>query len=116
MFHCYQTCHDPDCRTANFRGTPVPLPEIVTAVLQDALFEEELARLDLSKVETRDESVNHVTIDEFNDFALDQALAALDVDDLITSRNLASQQESTSYHRDHIPKAHMQFGPNHTAD
>jgi hypothetical protein len=98
MFHCYQTCHDPDCRAANFRGTPVPLPEIVTEALQDAIFEQELAGLDISKLEHHDdkianESTNHVTIDEFNDFALDQALASLDIDVLIANRQSSTLKD-----------------------
>jgi Herpesviridae UL52/UL70 DNA primase len=48
LYHCYQTCYDPDCRALNFRGTPIPLPLAVQEELQEALFEEALARLDIT--------------------------------------------------------------------
>jgi Herpesviridae UL52/UL70 DNA primase len=48
LFHCYQTCYDPDCRALNFRGAPIPLPSSVQEELREALFEEALARLDIS--------------------------------------------------------------------
>jgi Herpesviridae UL52/UL70 DNA primase len=49
MLYCYQTCHDPDCRGLNFRGHPIPLPLPVQEELRDVLFEEDLARLDISE-------------------------------------------------------------------
>jgi hypothetical protein len=46
-FHCFQTCHDPDCRRKQFRNTPTLLPEELSDWLQEQLFEEQLAQLDI---------------------------------------------------------------------
>jgi len=83
MRHAYQTCHDPDCRALNFRGTPVPLPAPVQQALDEALFDEELARLDLGQqpaATVRTQPVN----DEFDndDTAFEEALATLNLDEL----------------------------------
>ena len=43
---CYQTCYDPDCRAAGFRGEPICLPLDVQEGVRERLFEYELAALD----------------------------------------------------------------------
>ncbi|GAX12675.1 hypothetical protein FisN_13Lh150 [Fistulifera solaris] len=46
LWHCIQSCHDPDCRMLGFRGTPVPLPQDIRDQVEDQIFEEQLARVD----------------------------------------------------------------------
>jgi hypothetical protein len=46
LWHCTQSCHDPDCRMLGFRGTPVPLPQVIREQVEDQIFEEQLARVD----------------------------------------------------------------------
>lgn len=36
---CYQTCHDPECQAAGFRGQPVGLPLGVQDSVRETLFE-----------------------------------------------------------------------------
>jgi len=43
---CYQTCHDPECRTMGFRGELVVLPRSVEEQVREVLFNYELAALD----------------------------------------------------------------------
>jgi hypothetical protein len=45
QFTCTQGCFDPDCRS--FRGAPVALPGPVRDALNEVLFEEALAALNL---------------------------------------------------------------------
>jgi hypothetical protein len=45
-WQCVQSCHDPECRSMRFRGTPIPVPASVREIVEDALFEEQLACLD----------------------------------------------------------------------
>jgi DNA-directed primase/polymerase protein len=86
--HCYQTCHDPDCRAMNFRGTPIPLPASVQESLQDALFEEELARLDIANLQSQppSHSTQHPNSvdDDDTDESFEMALAALNIGELRT--------------------------------
>jgi hypothetical protein len=97
---CYQTCHDPDCRAMNFRGQPIPLATNVQNELRDALFEEELARLDI----TDHHSNQHVTqeptttnddkdLDGDDESSFDEALAALNLDDLLIVRTLSTSKD-----------------------
>ena len=89
---CYQTCHDPDCRAMNFRGQPIPLPISVRDELRDALFEEELARLDITDKPLYQHATQQPTIEvclvdnivECDDeSSFDEALAALNLDELL---------------------------------
>ena len=84
MRHAYQTCHDPDCRALNFRGTPVPLPAPVQQALDEALFDEELARLDLGQQPAATATTTHAVNDVFDndDAAFEAALATLNLDEL----------------------------------
>ena len=50
LFHCYQSCHDPECRALQFTGKPVPLPKAVRDAVDDALFEWHLANVDESSL------------------------------------------------------------------
>ena len=97
---CYQTCYDTDCRAMNFRGQSIPLPTDVYDELRDALFEEDLARLDISDPPTNQHATYHhhqqqqpTTIDvchddnadEYDDeSSFDEALAALHIDEFMT--------------------------------
>jgi hypothetical protein len=46
-YHCTQSCFDADCRAQGFiAGNPVPLPKEIKEELREAMFDEELARLD----------------------------------------------------------------------
>ena len=92
LWHCVQTCHDPDCRAMQFRGTPVCLPEDIREQVQDAIFEEQLARLDeaellaqfdqVSKQESSasslSASISHSTADDSN---VEKAFATLSLDE-----------------------------------
>lgn len=95
---CYQTCHDPDCRALNFRGQSIPLPTNVRDELHDALFEEDLARLDISdhppchdsiqpQQRSAVESQNSHDVDHDDESSFDEALAALNIDDLVPPVN-----------------------------
>ena len=46
----WQTCHDPDCRAANFRGVKTQLPEELASLIDDYLLDQELGALDEEKV------------------------------------------------------------------
>lgn len=46
LWHCVQSCHDPECRLLGFRGTPVPVPMTIREQVEDQIFEEQLLRLD----------------------------------------------------------------------
>jgi hypothetical protein len=42
---CWQTCHDPECRAAKFRGEIIDLPEEVNIEIDEYFLEHELSRL-----------------------------------------------------------------------
>lgn len=42
---CWQTCHDPECRAAKFRGESIDLPEEVNIEIDEYFLEHELSRL-----------------------------------------------------------------------
>ncbi len=46
----WQTCHDPDCRAAKFRGVKTQLPEELASLIDDYLFDQELGAFDEEKV------------------------------------------------------------------
>lgn len=93
---CWQSCYDPDCRLARFRGARVNLPDDVKADVKDVLFDMEIAQLDeeeaireahASKNSSIDgDQVNSLAKDEFSPFgseeedaAFEKALLALDL-------------------------------------
>ena len=53
---CYQTCYDPDCQAAGFRGEPICLPLDVQEGVRERLFEYELAALDEGELLDRREA------------------------------------------------------------
>lgn len=86
-----QGCHDPECRLANFRGTPVDLPETVIESINDALFEEQLTLLDDQALLRPTDTIMEADVGPRNssakelDFEVDEsfekALLALDLGD-----------------------------------
>mmetsp|Transcript_4283 Transcript_4283/g.8238 ORF Transcript_4283/g.8238 Transcript_4283/m.8238 type:complete len:241 (+) Transcript_4283:103-825(+) len=72
----WQTCHDPECRAANFRGRMMHLPEDAATDVSDYLLDRELAELDEDKV-IRDAS--NPPDGEFGDDEFDEALGNLDM-------------------------------------
>jgi len=78
----FQTCHDPECRLANFRGSTLQLPEEVAADISDFLLDEELAAIDEDKI-IRDANNTHL---DFGDSEFDTALGDLDMS-LFTSKS-----------------------------
>lgn len=42
---CWQTCHDPECRDAKFRGKPIDLPEDVNMEIDEFFLEHEISTL-----------------------------------------------------------------------
>lgn len=106
MLFCFQTCYDPDCRSLNFRGRPVPLPPPVRDALQDALFEEELARLDLVNPNESAPPVQPQTYDDISgdsDDSFEKALAALNLDELVMTSTCGGVKTSTSSKHDLDP-------------
>jgi DNA-directed primase/polymerase protein len=89
---CYQTCHDPDCRALSFRGRPIPLPMSVQDELRDSLFEEDLARLDITDILLQESSSisQHVDVDvnDDDDSSFDNALATLNLNALLPSSSM----------------------------
>lgn len=72
----WQTCHDPDCRAANFRGRTRHLSEEVAADVGEYLFDRELAELDEGEI-VRDAKRPPAT--EFDDDEFDRELGNLDM-------------------------------------
>mmetsp|Transcript_19575 Transcript_19575/g.42562 ORF Transcript_19575/g.42562 Transcript_19575/m.42562 type:complete len:240 (-) Transcript_19575:137-856(-) len=72
----WQTCHDPECRAANFRGRMMQLPEATATDVNDYLLDRELAELDEDKV-IRD--ATNPPDEEFDDDEFDEALGNLDM-------------------------------------
>lgn len=87
LWHCIQSCHDPECRALQFRGTPVPLPAPVRDEVSDALFEEALANADECELlrlpkQFQKATVNNIEAAFDDDDAFERALAALNIDGL----------------------------------
>jgi hypothetical protein len=70
---CVQSCHDPECRASRFRGKPIPVAKNVEECVTEELFEQALARIDLTPNE--DKSTAAFDVDE--DF--ERALASLQI-------------------------------------
>mmetsp|Transcript_5527 Transcript_5527/g.10023 ORF Transcript_5527/g.10023 Transcript_5527/m.10023 type:complete len:301 (+) Transcript_5527:1-903(+) len=70
----WQTCHDPDCRAANFRGCAYQLPEEVATEVRDYLLDQEIAELDEDRIVQ--EAMNQ---ENFSDAELDEALGDIDM-------------------------------------
>lgn len=45
-FRCWQSCHDPECRALQFKGSAIDLPNDVKEEVQEAVFEQALLRTD----------------------------------------------------------------------
>lgn len=73
---CTQSCHDPECRSLRFRGTPVGLPTDIKEMISDALFEQELAAMDEKELLDKQEKVTQADFDE-DEF--ERALLALNI-------------------------------------
>lgn len=128
LHHCYQTCFDPDCRALNFRGQPVPLPTPVQDALQEAFFEEELARLDIAAVQVgatgqlsnQSQTVNDVDeADAFlsdDDDSFEKALAALNLDDLTQNARSGVDESASSSQTSLSCQEAKQFIPESSAD
>jgi Herpesviridae UL52/UL70 DNA primase len=93
--HCYQTCHDPECRALGFRGRTIPLPAILARQLEEQLWEEDLGRLELPPAFVQCES-NCSDVDaKTNDDSFDLALASLSLDDIVPTQTDCSLDEVT---------------------
>jgi hypothetical protein len=101
-WQCVQGCHDPECRGLRFRGTPIDLPKDVREVVQDALFEEQLACLDeqalLDQRKVAPITSLRETIEEDEDEAFEKALMALNLD----GEKTADQQVETPFHSEAV--------------
>lgn len=81
---CIQSCFDPDCRSMNFRGRPIDLPCGVALQLDDAIFEEQIARMDESELLGKAQNKQPVqprspsNFDDDDDF--EKALAGLNLE------------------------------------
>merc|ERR1712194_34121 len=71
----WQTCHDPECRAANFRSRALTLPEDVATNVNDYLLDRELAELDEDKIIRE---VHKPDLD-FSDAEFDARLADIDM-------------------------------------
>lgn len=87
----WQTCHDPDCRAANFRGVKSELPAELASIIDDYLLEQELGELDEDKV------INEAATMFGDDQLLEQELGELDEEKVIN--------EATKLGRSKIDKA-----------
>ena len=77
----WQTCHDPECRAANYRGSTMELPADVSTAVSEYLLDQELASIDEEKI-IRDAKKLNTCATHFKDFSdpeLDQALGDLDM-------------------------------------
>ena len=73
----WQQCHDPDCRQAGFRGSPVQLtlPEDVKTEVEDFILEQEMAALDEKEVIIQREA----SYLNFDDEEFDKELCNIDL-------------------------------------
>jgi Herpesviridae UL52/UL70 DNA primase len=91
--HCYQTCHDPECRALGFRGRTIPLPAILARQLEEQLWEEDLGRLELPPAFVQCESKFNTEDAKNNDDSFDLALASLSLDDIVPTQTDCSLDE-----------------------
>ena len=68
----WQTCHDPECQSANFRGRLMQLPDEVTLSIEEYLLDQELACIDEDKL------IQEVST-KFGDKDFDEALCDVDM-------------------------------------
>ncbi len=86
---CWQTCHDPECRGAKFRGKPIDLPEDVNMEIDEFFLEHELSTLNEGHVlrsNTRNEYKAGSREEKANDFSfsdpeLEQAMLQLNIEE-----------------------------------
>jgi Herpesviridae UL52/UL70 DNA primase len=93
--HCYQTCHDPECRALGFRGRTIPLPATLAQQLEEQLWEEDLGRLELPSVFVQCESKCNSVDETTNDDSFDLALASLSLDEIVPTLGDCSLDEVT---------------------
>ncbi len=84
---CWQTCHDPECRGAKFRGKPIDLPEDVNMEIGEFFLEHELSTLNEGHV-LRSNTKNEAGSREekahdfsFSDPELEQAMLQLNIEE-----------------------------------
>ncbi|KAK1736093.1 UL52/UL70 DNA primase domain-containing protein [Skeletonema marinoi] len=78
---CFQTCHDPECRAAQFRGEALNLPEDVNTEIDEFFLEYELSTLNEGIViESNSENGNKAS-DDFDDPELEQAMLQLNIEE-----------------------------------
>ena len=86
----WQSCHDPECRAANFRGTARELPMDVGAAVCDYLLDQEIATMDEEKIIQKAKEMETINNDmeqdnltnkhsNFSDPVLDNALSHIDM-------------------------------------
>ena len=84
---CWQTCHDPECRDAKFRGRLIDLPEDVNMEIDEFFLEHELSTLNEGHVIRSNSKNKNKTgsreerLDEFSDPGLEQAMLQLNIDE-----------------------------------
>merc|ERR1712087_114633 len=109
----WQTCHDPDCRAANFRGCTMHLPKEVADDVSEYLLDCELAELDEDKI------IKDPLLTEFDDDEFDKELGNLDMP-LITQSEIICEPNHSDFNDSEFDKALSDldmsvFTPNKTA-
>lgn len=106
---CMQSCYDPECRAMNFRCTPVDLPFDIAEQLEDALFEEQIARMDenelLGKADTSSSKNGDVTeLKNSADESFERALMELKIgdDDIPAPGGISSEPPSVPKKSEHM--------------
>ena len=70
----WQTCHDPECRSMDFRGTTRQLPDEVATSIDDYFLDQELASIDEERVIQEAANKN-----AFDDTEIDEAMGDIDM-------------------------------------
>ena len=84
---CWQTCHDPECRAAKFRGKLFDLPEDVNTEIDDFFLEHELSKLNEGNVIRSNSKTGNKAVsqeersDDFDDPELEQAMLKLNIEE-----------------------------------
>ena len=84
---CWQTCHDPECRAAKFRGKVLDLPEDVNIEIDDFFLEHELSTLNEGHVIRSNSKAGNKEVskeerlDGFDDPELEQAMLQLKIEE-----------------------------------
>jgi len=76
----WQTCHDPECQSANFRGRLTQLPDEVTLSIEEYLLDQELACID-------EDIVIQEASTKFGDKDFDEALCDVDMSQFQSRRD-----------------------------